>query len=198
MGYNAVGAEIVATVHNGNPRFVRNKPLNRHSFGYPAVRGYSSVRAGRAFHPSLALHYAKDHFGKSPKRCRVQQPVDMLVAAPDFFSYAFLPGHAAGKDNYLRWVFALRVHKPPDRSENSVFSILAYCASIKDKNISVFRVGYRIAHLGKHAAHTFRVGFILLTAISVDARRVSVILRCNPLYAFALVLHFLFADKFAQ
>ncbi len=90
IGYNTVGAEIVAAVHNGQPRARTLAAQDRQSLG-----DFAPFVTGNVKNPLFPGQRAEQQLRKAPKRMGSEHQINVRIAFFDLFRNLFLLHHAA-------------------------------------------------------------------------------------------------------
>ena len=162
VGHDAVGAKVVAAVHDGHPGLHPARPAHRQPFGN------GSVGVLRLKHPPSAQVHPVEQLGELPQSMGAEHQVHMPIGLAQLLHHMGLLGHAAAQADDLVGVAPLPVDQRAHVSQHPLLGMLPDGAGVDDDDIGVLvRVRHLIAHLRQHAPDQLRVRLILLTPIGV-------------------------------
>ena len=163
---DAVGAEIVAAGHDGQPRLDIALPADGQPLGDDAglIRRLKEAAAP-------GEHFLKQ-LREAPESLGTEDEVDVPVGAAERVRDVLLLHHAAAHGDNLVRFRAFCMHKRADDAENALFRVLAHGAGVDDDDVGLsLRLREGVAHGREHAADFFAVGFVLLAAVRVHKRK---------------------------
>ena len=162
VGDDAVGAEIVAAVHDGYPCF---------QLGIPDLRNALGDGAGFVFNKELPLFPAEDvpqDLRKLPQMVGGKHAVHVGVAVLDAVGDLGFSRHAAAQEDFLLRVAALGVGQRAQIAENPLLGVFPDGAGVHDDHIRALGAADDgIAALGEKAPQLFGIGLVLLAAIGL-------------------------------
>ena len=162
IGHDAVGAEVIAAVHDGHPGL--HLVLAHHG----DALGDGAGQVGGLEHPAPGGEQAVDKLRKAPQHLGAKDQVHMAVGFLDFLSHMGLLGHAAAQADELAGVAALHVDQRPQVTQHPLLGVLPDGAGVDDDDVGLLLVlGEAVAHLPKIAPDALGVGLILLAAVGV-------------------------------
>ena len=172
VGHDAVGAEVVAAVHDGQPGPEAGVPPDGQ------VLHHRVAGAGLLQIPPALAEPLGQHGGQAVDAVHPEHQVHIGVAAAQFVHDAGLLGHAAADpDDQLR-VAGLELFEGAHIAEDPLLGMFPHGAGVEKDQVGLFQgVGQAEAHVLQHAADLFAVVDVLLAAEAVDishGRRVRV------------------------
>ena len=161
--HDAVGAEVVAPVHDRQPRLDAAVALLGDALGHAAVRGRDGEHA-----PVLGADGAQQ-LRKAPQLVRAEDKVDDAVGLFQLLGHMLLLRHAAADRDDLAGVVRLGVRQRADVAEHARLGVLAHGAGVHDDDVGREFVLCEVkAHGAQIAAQLFAVGLVLLAAVGID------------------------------
>ena len=162
VGDDAVGAEVVAAVHDGHPRLEGALADHRDALGHGpgyVVGGVDPLAGGELLQQQL---------GKLPQQLGAEDQVHMGEGLPQPLGHMVLPGHAAAQADELVRVAALGVQQGPHVAKDPVLGVLPDGAGVHEHQVGpLLAVGEGIAHPGQIAPQALGVCLVLLAAVGV-------------------------------
>ena len=156
--HNAVGAEIVAAIHDGQPRLCALGTQHRQTFG-------DIVLAADVEHALFLGQHAVQQRRKSPERMRAEQEIYLRIAFLNLLDVFLLLGHAAAHCNNNARALLFQMAECADVAERTILGMLTHSTGVEqDKICLVGRIGHFVAHFGQHAADTLGIRLVLLAA----------------------------------
>ena len=166
VGDDAVGTEVVAPVHDGDPCL--HGALPHH--GHPLGDGPVLVPDGE--HPVPAGTDLIQQLREFPQRLGAENQVHMAVRGFDLFRHRLLLGHAAAETDGQAGIFFFGVDELSHNAEDFFFGVFPDGAGVDDDDIRPAGVlGEAAAHLLEHPHDPLAVGYVLLAAIGVHHRK---------------------------
>ena len=163
VGDDAVGAEIVAAVHDGHPALQGVVTDLGNALGNGA---------GLVLNIELALLAAQDvpqDLGELPQVMGGEDTIDVGEAHLDAVGDLGFAGHAAAQEDLLAGMAALGVGQLTQGTEDTLLSVLTDGAGVHNDHIGAFGAGgHGVAALGQVAAELFGVSLVLLAAVGLD------------------------------
>ena len=162
---DAIRAEIVTTIHNGNPRTVTafatdGKILNHRVFCL--LRAIDAL-AGFAL---LAKQLRQSVQGRG-----AHYKIDVRIAELDIVLTVLLRHHTATNSDHERGILLLDVLVLPNNGERSLFGMLANGTGVDhDKICLIGFINNVVAHFLAHTRKLFAIRHVLLTAKGFDIR----------------------------
>ena len=161
--HDAVGAEVVAPVHDRQPRLDAAVALLGDALGHAAVRG----RDGE--HPPVLGADGVQQLREAPQLVRAKDEVDDAVGLFQLLGHVLLLRHAAADRDDLIGVARLGVRQRADVAEHARLGVLAHGAGVHDDDVGRKFVLCEVkAHGAQIAAQLFAVGLVLLAAVGID------------------------------
>ena len=162
---DAVGAEVVAAVHDRKPGLDRAVAPHRDALGHGAVVLFGGEDAPVLFHDLL------EQLREAPQLVRAEDQVDHRIGHLDLLRHVLLLDHAAADRDDLPRPRLFRVGQRADVAQHAHLGVLAHGAGVHDDHVGLKLVlGKAVAHLGEIAAQLFAVGLVLLAAVGVHHR----------------------------
>ena len=159
IGHDAIGAEIVAAVHNGHPRAVVAASRDGHALGYDVL---GLLRAENA---TGARDLLPEQLGKTVQGCRAEGQVHVRILVLDILAAVLLRHHTAADRNDQRGLFGFEVLILPHDGKCLLLGVLANGAGVDRDQIGICGVGAKlVAHVLRHTRKLFAVRLVLLAA----------------------------------
>ena len=166
IGHDAVGAEVVAAVHDAQPGL--HVPGAAHG---QTLRHHALARRG-VEHALAGVPRALIKLGEAPKLVRAEHKVDHAEALFQLLGHVRLLDHAAADRHQQVWVLRLGVDKRADVAQHAHLRVLADGAGVHDDEVGLaLAVGEAVAHQLDVAAYLLAVRLVLLAAIGVHQRQ---------------------------
>ena len=165
IGHDAVGAEIVAAVHDRQPGL--HRPVAPHG----DALGYRALVPGRRKDALMAPHDALQQLRETPELVRPENQIHHRVGSLDLLGHVLLLHHAAADRDDLRGTGLFGVVERADVAEHAHLGVLAHRAGVDHDHIRqklVLREA--VAHRREIPAQLFAVRLVLLTAVGVHHR----------------------------
>ena len=165
VGDNAVGAEVVAAVHDGQPCLESPVPSYRKVFadGVVVLREFK--------HPLAARERAIEQLRKAGYDVRAEDEIHMGIARADFVGDGLLLHHTAAQGNDELGVAVFDGLKRADVAEHPVLGVFPHGAGVEENEVRLFGVvGEVKAHLRQHTVDALPVRHIALTAVGMGKR----------------------------
>ena len=162
VGHNAVGAEVVAAIHDGHPGLdfagaAHGQALSNGPFGGGGLKDTAPAQVD-------AAHELRE----APQHLRAKHQVHMLVGLAQPLHHVGLLGHAAAQADDLVGVAPLAVDQGAHVAEHPLLGVLSDGAGVDEDEVGVFAVvDNLIAHLAQHAPQQLRVRLVLLAPVGV-------------------------------
>ena len=146
IGHDAVGAEVVAAVHDGYPRPDAALTHHGHPLGDPAVLIVDGEHAAPA---GIDLHEQLREF---PQRLGAEDQIHMAVAFAHLFRHLRALRHAAAQTDDLLGMGFFGVGQGAQIAENPLFCVVADGTGVQHNDVGLLRpVGEGKAHSLQHA-----------------------------------------------
>ena len=161
--HDAVGAEVVAPVHDRQPCLDAAVALLGDALGHAAVRR----RDGE--HPPVLGADGAQQLREAPQLMRAEDEVDDAVGLFQLLGHVFLLRHAAADRDDLVGVARLGMRQRADVAEHARLGVLTHGAGVHDDDVGREFVLCEIkAHGAQITAQLFAVGLVLLAAVGID------------------------------
>ena len=165
IGHDAVGAEVVAAVHDADPRAGAALTDHRHTLGNGAVL----VLHGE--HPATAGIDLPEKFRELPQGLRAEHQIHMAVGLAHLFRHLGPLGHTAAQADDLLRIGFLGVGQGAQIAVDPLFRVVADGAGVQHDDVRLGRLGDEFAAHGlQHAHDVLAVGHVLLAAEGVHQR----------------------------
>ena len=162
IGHDAVRAEIVAAVHDGDPRLELILAHDGQALGNGS---------GRILHGEHALacrQHAEQQLRQLPQVVRGEHAVHIGIGLAHALDHGGLAHHAAAQEDLLTWVAAAGMHERADIAEHALLGVLADGAGIEDDEVRALRaVRQTVATVLEHAADLLGIRLVLLAAVGL-------------------------------
>ena len=166
VGHDAVGAEVVAPVHDGQPRAEAGIAADGQFLDH-------GVALGGLFQIALALADALGQHGGQPVNAvHAKDKVHIGVALAQLFDDVLLLGHAAADADHQTRVLLLELFQRADIAENALFGVLTHGAGVEQDEVGVFDiVAQAVADILQNALDLLAVVDVLLAAVAAHIRQ---------------------------
>ena len=165
VGHDAVGAEVVAAVHDGHPGAGAALADHRHTLGNGAVL----ILHGE--HPAPLGIDLIQQLGELPQGLRAEHQIHMAVGLAHLLGHLRPLRHAAAQADHLRRVGLLRVGQRTQIAVHPLLRVVADGAGVQHHHVRLGRiVGERTPHGPEHTHNVLAVGHVLLAAEGVHQR----------------------------
>ena len=162
VGHDAVGAEVVAAVHDGHPRAGAALADHGHTLGDGAVL----ILHGE--HPAPLGIDLIQQLGELPQGLRAEHQIHMAVGLAHLLGHLRPLRHAAAQADHLRRVGLLRVGQRTQIAVHPLLRVVADGAGVQHHHVRLGRiVGERAPHGPEHTHNVLAVGHVLLAAEGV-------------------------------
>ncbi len=162
VGHHAVGAEIVAAVHDRQPGLHVSVAAAGDALGHDAV-----VLLGGEY-ALVREHDPLQQLREAPELMRPEDEIHHRVGALDLLRHVLLLHHAAADRDDLPRAGLFAVVERADVAEHAHLGVLAHGAGIHHDHVRLELVRRKaVAHLLQIAAQLFAVGLVLLAAVGV-------------------------------
>ena len=158
--HDAIGAEIVAAVHNGQPCMAALAALYRQTLGNFALRVTGNLK-----NALTSAQTMQQQLRKAPLHMRAKHNIHARIALFDFFRDVLLLYHTAAhaNDQIVAAVFQMRVLA--HHAEHALFRMLPHGAGVDNDHVRLgIILGSLIAHVAQHTGNALGIRLILLTA----------------------------------
>ena len=163
IGHDAVGAEVVAAVHDGDIGMPGVEPLNRQ------ILGDEVFLVCHADHAGLLRKQRKEQRGQAVQVVRAEGQINEAVLAQDALGHAGLLHHASANADDQAGLVLFELLEPGHVAQGAALGIVAHAAGVEDDQVRlapVRRFGH--AHPGQDAGQFFRIMRVHLAAIGDD------------------------------
>ena len=166
VGHDAVGAEVVAPVHDGQPRAEAGIAADGQLLDH-------GVALGGLFQIALALADALGQHGGQPVNAvHAKDKVHIGVALAQLFDDVLLLGHAAADTDHQARVLLLELFQRADIAENALLGVLTHGAGVEQDEVGVFDiVTQAVADILQNALDLLAVVDVLLAAVAAYIRQ---------------------------
>ena len=165
VGHDAVGAEVVAAVHDGHPRAGAALADHWHTLGNGAVL----ILHGE--HPAPLGIDLIQQLGELPQRLGAEHQIHMAVGLAHLLGHLRPLRHAAAQADHLRRVGLLRVGQGAQIAVHPLLRVVADGAGVQHHHVRLGRiVGERAPHSPEHTHDILAVGHVLLAAEGIHQR----------------------------
>ena len=163
IGNDAVGAELVAAVHDIDIAFAGAGAFDRQIFDDPAL-------FRKHFHDSfLRYRHLIQKVRQTVDVVGAEDQIDLAVAVDHSSDDRFLLGHTAAENDDPVFVGLFPGFQGTDLAQHPFFGSLSDRAGVEDQHIPFFRnLGAGVAHQLHHTGHRFPVTDIGLAAVGAD------------------------------
>ena len=162
IGYDAVGAEIVAAVHNGHPGLQPGIP----NLGNALGNGAGLV--GNEKLPLLPAEHVPQNFRELPQMVGGEHPVHQGEALPHPVGDLGFACHAAAQEDFLSRVTAFGVGQSSQIAEDPLLRVLPDGAGVQNDHVRTLGLlADGVAALGKIPPQLFGVCLVLLAAVGL-------------------------------
>ena len=162
--HDAVGAEIVAAVHDAHPSAERAFTANGNTLGNNRL---THVREEESL---LFSDRAVQDLRHTPQRLCAENKIHVRIALFHLVAHALFRYHAAADTDEKRRLFGFQMLVSARDRERLFLCVTAHGAGVDHDNIRFFLgIGLFIAHSNEHAHHALAVCLVLLAAVSDDA-----------------------------
>ena len=162
VGHDAVGAEVVAAVHDAHPRL---HPLLAHQGD---ALGDGAGLVGNVEDAPPAGHQAVEQLREPPEGVGAEDQIHLPVGVLDLLRHVGLLGHAAAHADELAGLGPLGVHQRAQVAQHPLLGVLPDGAGVDDNQVGLrLALGELVPHLAEVAPQPLRVGLVLLAAVGV-------------------------------
>ena len=162
VGDDAVSAEVVAAVHNGDPGLQLALPGHRQALG-DVAGGVGGLKD-----PLTLVQHLAEQLGELPQDVGAKDQIHMPEGLLDLLRHMGLLHGAAAQADDLAGLALFRVGQGAHIAQHPHLRVLPDGAGVDDDDVRLLLVlGKAVAHLGQHAPELLRVRLVLLTAIGV-------------------------------
>ena len=157
--HNAVGAEVVTPIHNGDVGCIPAQALHRQVFG-------NGVHIFHFHHGAVCIQPAAEQFGQLVEVGGAKGQVDELILLQDLLGHAGLLDHAAAHGNDQIGVALAHFLQPGHIAKSAALGIVADAAGVEDHKIRVLAVRCFVhAHVPQHSRQDLAVVGVHLAAV---------------------------------
>ena len=162
IGHNAVGAEVVAAVHDGKPRLYLPVPAEGDALGH----GAGAVPGSE--YTLVSGHHLLHKLRETPKLMGAEDQIHHRVGLFDLLRHMGLLHHAAADGNDLFRLVLFRMVQGTHIAQHPHLRVLPDGAGVHHDDIRLkFVLGEAVAHFGQIAPQLFAVRLVLLAAVGV-------------------------------
>ena len=166
IGHDAVGAEVIAAVHNGQPRAEARIAADGHFLDH-------GVALGRGFQIALAAaHTLRQHGGQTVDAVHAEHQINIWVALTQLFDNMGLLRHTAADADHQAGVLLLELFQCAHVAENALLGVFAHGAGVEQNQVGVLDViTQTVADILQNTADLFTVVDVLLAAVAAHIRQ---------------------------
>ena len=189
VGHDAVGAEVVAAVHDGQPGAELALPPDGDVLHDDGALG------GLQQDPLVLLQLLGDELGQGIDAVHTEDQIHIGIALAQLFHHMLLVGHAAAQADHQAGLFLLEALQGTHVAEDPLLGVLPHGAGVEEDQVRVLRlVAQAVADIHQHTLDALAVVDVLLAAVAVDEsqrrgvvgaahqfRRRGVMFKCNVL-----------------
>ena len=163
VGHDAVGAEVVAAVHDGQPCAELALAADRDIL-------HDDGALGRLHqHPLVLLQLLGDELGQGVDAIHAEDEVNVGVTLAQLLHDVLLVGHAAAESDDEAALFLLQALEGAHVAENALLGVLTDGAGVEEDEVGILGlVAQAVADVHQHALDALAVVDVLLTAVAVD------------------------------
>ena len=163
VGHDAVGAEVVAPVHDGQPGPELALPPDG-----DALHDHRALGRLQQDAPPL-LQLAGQQAGEGVDAVHPKDQVHIGVAAAQFFHHLLLVGHAAAQADDEARLFLFQALEGPHVAKHPLFGVLPHGAGVEEDQVGVLGVvAQAVADVHQDPLDPLAVVDVLLAAVAVD------------------------------
>ena len=175
--YDAVGAEIVAAIHDGQP----GAELTLAPDGDVL---HDDRALGRLHqHALMLLQLLSNELGQRIDAIHAKDQIDIGIALAQLFYHMFLVGHAAAQADHQAALFLLQALQCTHIAEHALLGVLPHGAGVEEDEVCILGlIAQAVADIHQHALDALAIVDVLLTAIAVyKGQRRGVVSRTHQL-----------------
>ena len=159
IGHDAVGAEVVAAVHNGDVRRILPQPLDGQILG-------NGVLVLHFHHGPVAVEGFAKQFRQAVQVGGSEGQIHKAVLLQDLFCHAGLLNHAAAHADDEAGVALAYFLQPGHIAQGTALGVVADAAGVEQHKIGMLPVGGLLhAHVPQHARENLAVMGVHLAAV---------------------------------
>ena len=175
VGHDAVGAEVVAAVHDGEPGLDGPVPPLGDALGHGAV----ALLGGED--PLFAVHGPLQQLRETPELVGPEDQIHDGIGLFDLLGDVGLLHHAAADGDDLAGPGLLAVIQGAHVAEDPHLRVLPHGAGVHHDHVRLELIlGKAVAHLRQVAPQLFAVGLVLLAAVGVHHGQGPLPVGCDP------------------
>ena len=157
--HDAVGAVVVAAVHNRDIRRVMAQALHGQTLG-------NRVLLLHLHHRVVAFQRFEHQFRQAVQVRRAKRQIHKAVLLQNLLRHAGLLNHAAAHANHQARILLAYFLEPRHVAQGAALGVVAHAAGVKQHKIRRFAVGgFLHAHVAQHSGEDFAVVRVHLAAI---------------------------------
>ena len=162
VGHDAVGAEVIAAVHDGQPC----AELALAPDG--DVLHDDRTLCGVQQHPLMLLQLLGNQLRQSVDAVHAEHQIHIGVALAQLFHNVFLVGHAAAQSDDEAGLFFLKALQRAHVAEHPLLGVLTHGAGVEQDQVGILGlIAQAVADIHQHAFNALAVVDVLLTAVAV-------------------------------
>jgi hypothetical protein len=166
VGHDAVGTEVVAAVHDGQPCAELALAADGDVLHDDGALGWLHQ------HPLVLLQLLGDELGQGVDAVHAEDEVNVGVALAQLLHDVLLVGHAAAESDDKAALFLLQALEGAHVAENALLGVLTDGTGVKEDEVGILGlVAQAVADVHQHALDALAVVDVLLTAVAVDEGR---------------------------
>ena len=188
---DAIRAEVVAAVHDGDVSVIRAATAHRQIF-----RNAALVILNHLDHAAAGLHRLEHQLRKTIQIMRAEGQIHKRILLENLFAHPRLLHHAAANADHQLRTCLFQFLEPDHVAQRAPLRIVADAAGVEDDKIRLFSVGGgRHPHLSQHAFQLFTVVRVHLAAVGHHTIGVRAIFqRGECRHPFLLLCNLLFRE----
>ena len=162
VGHDAVGAEVVAAVHDGQP----GAELALAPDG-DVLHDHRALRRVQQ-HTLVLLQLLGDELRQGVDAVHAEHEVHIGVALAQLFHHMLLVGHASAQADDQAGLFLLEALEGTHIAEHPLLGVLTHSAGVEEDQVGVLRlVAQAVADIHQHTLDALAVVDVLLAAVAV-------------------------------
>ena len=159
IGHDAVGAEVVAAIHDGDVGRVLPQALHGHVLG-------DHVLLLHLYHGTVAVQRAAEQLRQLVQVGGAEGQIHKAVLLQDLLRHARLLNHAPAHGDHQPRIALAHLLEPGHIAKRPAFGIVTHTAGVENDKIRLLPVGSLLhAHLPQHARQLLAVMGVHLAAI---------------------------------
>ena len=162
VGHDAVGAEVIAAVHDGQPCAELALAPDGN------VLHDDRTLCGVQQHPLMLLQFLGDQLRQGVDAVHAEHQIHIGVALAQLFHNVFLVGHAAAQSDDEAGLFFLKALQRAHVAEHPLLGVLTHGAGVEQNQVGVLGlIAQAVADIYQHALDALAVVDVLLAAVAM-------------------------------